>query len=406
MYNYIILIFIVFFINSCTANKQHKSNIRQISNEINDVYRDSIFNGFAVSVVNNKKILYKNGFGYADISSNKNYTVKTIQNVASISKTLVGIALLKAQELGKLDIDDPINKYLPFTVYNPYYPNTEITIRQLATHTSSITDNKYYLSKDYYLKKDQNLNHLPLSFEDEQVFNDPDSIISLRTFLENLLSKDGIWNQYSYANNKPGTLYEYSNVGTSLAAYIVERSTGKSFQDFTKKYILRPLKMNNSGWDFSDVNFSKYSKLYLNPTTQLPFYKMITFPDGGFITSVNDLSKFLMELIKGYNGNGTILSTDSYKQYFKPQLNDSNFNNRNSNNPYNESYNVGIFIGFGYSGYVGHTGGDPGVLSIMFFNPETSIGRLMIFNTSFNDKKGNDLFYDIWDILDKYMLCK
>ncbi|MBP6155168.1 MAG: serine hydrolase, partial [Chitinophagales bacterium] len=139
MYNYIILIFIVFFINSCTANKQHKSNIRQISNEINDVYRDSIFNGFAVSVVNNKKILYKNGFGYADISSNKNYTVKTIQNVASISKTLVGIALLKAQELGKLDIDDPINKYLPFTVYNPYYPNTEITIRQLATHTSSIT---------------------------------------------------------------------------------------------------------------------------------------------------------------------------------------------------------------------------------------------------------------------------
>ena len=53
----------------------------------------------------------------------------TIQNVASVSKTIVGIALLKAQELGKLKLDEPINKYLPFKVFNPKFPNENITIR-------------------------------------------------------------------------------------------------------------------------------------------------------------------------------------------------------------------------------------------------------------------------------------
>jgi CubicO group peptidase (beta-lactamase class C family) len=129
---------------------------------------------------------------------------------------------------------------------------------------------------------------------------------------------------------------------------------------------------------------------------------MITFPDGGFITSVSDLSRFLTELIKGYNGSGTILSKKSYQEYFLPQLSVSNFIDRNERNPYSESYNVGIFVGYGYTGYIGHTGGDPGVLSMMFFDPKTNIGRIMIFNTNFSDKKGNDAFYEIWNLLEKY----
>jgi CubicO group peptidase (beta-lactamase class C family) len=69
----------------------------------------------------------------------------------------VGIALLKAQELGKLNLDDPIQKYLPFKVVNPNFSQIPITIRHLATHTSSILDNEFYLSKNYFLKPNQNL---------------------------------------------------------------------------------------------------------------------------------------------------------------------------------------------------------------------------------------------------------
>lgn len=160
--------------------------------------------------------------------------------------------------------------------------------------------------------------------------------------------------------------------------------------------------MNASGWNFNAINFSNYSKLYENPTTVLPFYGMISYPDGNFITSIHDLSLYLTELIRGYNGNGSILSKESFHEFYRPQLKAENFTDRNDQNPYDESYNVGIFIGFGYSGYIGHTGGDPGVASMLFFNPENSIGRILILNTSFSDQIGNNTFYGIWDKLEKY----
>lgn len=402
MKNFSILL-IYFTIISCSTSVSKIDNSKiLLTEEINKIYEQKKFNGFSVSIVDEKGTLYENGFGFSDIENNKKYTIKTIQNIGSVSKTFAGIALLKAQELGKLKLDDPIEKYLSFKVINPNFPESKITIRQLATHTSSIIDNEFYSSKNYYLKSNQNLDGLKMTFEDNQSFNPSDSLITLKTYLENVLTKDGEWNKNSFSANKPGTIYEYSNVATALAAFIIENATGQSYDQFTEKYILKPLMMNNSGWKLDDVDFTKFSRLSENPTTPLPYYQLVTYPDGGFITNINDLSKYLTELIKGYNGNGTILTKESYTEYFKPQLSASNFTERNTKNPYNESYNVGIFMGFGHSGFIGHTGGDPGIMSIMFFDPKTNIGRIMIFNTNFSDKAGNKAFFDIWNAMEKY----
>lgn len=385
--------------------KQIQSDVQKdsLTTEITDFSKNGIFNGFTVSIVNEKGTLYQKGFGFADIENQKKYTDSTIQNIASISKTFVGLALLKAQEFGKLKLDDPINKYLPFKVVNPNFPYNEITVRHLATHTSSIADNEFYLTKNYYLKENQDLNGMNLVFDETQVFNPKDSVVSMEMFLFNLLTPKGKWNtEEIYTKNKPGDIYEYSNIGTTLAAFVLEKATGEKFDKFTAKHILKPLNMNASGWHFEDINFADYSNLYENSKTVLPFYSMVSYPDGNFITSINDLSLYLTELIKGYNGNGTILSKESYKEYFKPQLEAKNFIDRNDKNPYSESYNVGIFIGFGYTGFIGHTGGDPGVGSMMFFDPKNNIGRILIINTSFSDKTGNETFYGIWDKLEKY----
>lgn len=401
----LLLIFVYAALTSCNSLKVKpiQPHVKDsLNTEINALYQQGIFNGFAVSIVDDTSTLYQQGFGFSETKSKKAYTNHTLQNIASVSKTFVGIALLKAQELGKLHLDDPIQKYLPFKVANPNFPQTPITIRQLAAHTSSITDNEFYLSKTYYLKPDQNLIGAKLNFDDEQVFNPSGSIISMASFLENVLTENGKWNKNSFSTHQPGTIYEYSNVGTTLAAFIIEQATGQNFSDFTKQYILKPLKMNDSGWKFEEINFSAFSRLYENPQTVLPYYHSITYPDGGLITNINDLSKYLTELIKGYNGKGTLLTVESYKEYFKPQLTAQNFTERNEQNPYSESYNTGAFIGYGYTGFIGHTGGDPGVMSIMFFDPKNNLGRIMIFNTNFSDKKGNDVFYGIWNVLEKY----
>ncbi|MBF6643902.1 serine hydrolase domain-containing protein [Chryseobacterium indologenes] len=399
MIRIIFFVFSLLALNSCSASKNTKI---ALTKEISSIYDKKKFNGFAVSIVNREGALYQNGFGWADAAAQKKYTTKTVQNIGSVSKTFVGIAMMKAQELGKLKLDDPIDQYLDFKVANPKFPEVKITIRQLATHTSSIVDNEFYGSRNYYLKAGQNLQGVKMTFEDDQTFNASDSLISMRTYLENVLTENGKWNKESFSENSPGSIYEYSNVGTALAAYIIERATGQSFRDFTRQYILEPLKMKDSGWKFEEIDFSKYSRLYESPSVPLPYYELITYPDGGFITNVNDLGKYLSELIRGYNGKGKLLTDASYKEYYKPQLSESQFTERNTKNPYNESYNVGILMGFGYTGYIGHTGGDPGTMSMLFFDPKTGLGRIMILNTNFSDKEGNKVFFEIWNALEKY----
>ncbi len=244
MIRIIFFVFSLLALNSCSASKNTKI---ALTKEISSIYDKKKFNGFAVSIVNREGALYQNGFGWADAAAQKKYTTKTVQNIGSVSKTFVGIAMMKAQELGKLKLDDPIDQYLDFKVANPKFPEVKITIRQLATHTSSIVDNEFYGSRNYYLKAGQNLQGVKMTFEDDQTFNASDSLISIRTYLENVLTENGKWNKESFSENSPGSIYEYSNVGTALAAYIIERATGQSFRDFTRQYILEPLKMKDSG---------------------------------------------------------------------------------------------------------------------------------------------------------------
>ena len=347
-------------------------------------------------------MLYQNGFGVSDISNDAPYSENTLQNIASVSKTLIGIALLKAQEMGKLNLDDPISKFLTFDVKNPDFPDQAITIRHLATHTSSITDGDIYGEKSYILKSPRDSIQSD-SIRIPEEFNPPSDHTSMQVFLESLLSEKGKWySQEVFLNETPGQLFEYTNLGATLAALVLEAATGEKYSEFTKKHILEPLKMESSGWYFDEIDFSRHTKLYASKTEQIPFYSLITYPDGGLITSISDLSKYLVELIRGYSGNGTLLTEASYSELYKLQLGDENFEERDAESPYNDEYNFGIFIGFSAQDYVGHTGGDPGVSSFMFFNTKNKIGRILLINTDLTSDEGVQQFFSIWDKLEEY----
>jgi len=372
---------------------------KKLTKDLEKIYLQDKLNGFSVAIVNQDEILYTKGYGYSDVQENKKYTENTIQNIASISKTFIGVALLKAQELGKLNLDDPINKHLPFEILNPLYPETEITIRHLANHTSSILDGKKYWNNTYILKDSRKKSKGKIIGN----FNSPDINIDMGTFLEKILSKNGKWySKKNFNKYKPGKRFKYSNIGASLAAFIIENVTGESFSEFTKKHIFKPLEMSNSGWHYNDIDFSKHSKLYFNKKTELAFYNLITYPDGGLMTSSSDLGKYLSELISGYCGKGEILNTESYKKLFTPYLTDKNFIERNES-AYNDEYNMGIFMGISAQEQIGHTGGDPGVSTYMFFNTKTKIGKILIVNTSLENEKGAvKEFLDIWKKLEEY----
>ncbi|MEM9051322.1 MAG: serine hydrolase domain-containing protein, partial [Bacteroidota bacterium] len=100
----------------------------------------NILPGFAVSIFKADTILFEKGYGYSNIEEKSPYTPESIQIIASATKTLVGVSLMKAVENGSLKLDDNINNYLPSSVINPNYPDEVITPRMLASHTSSISD--------------------------------------------------------------------------------------------------------------------------------------------------------------------------------------------------------------------------------------------------------------------------
>ena len=254
-----------------------------------------------------------------------------------------------------------------------------------------------------YVLKDKIDSTLTKSENIPQSFNPNDTKITLSEFLKNYLYDKGKWyNKNAFSTYKPGQLFEYTNVGASLAAYIIEIVSERSYSDFTTEYILNPLEMDNSGWNYEDINFDNASILYSNPETQVPYYSLITYPDGGFITTINDLGKYLREIIKGYSGNGTLITQNSYTELFKKQLKGENFKERNANNPYNDEYNIGIFMGFSAMNNIGHTGGDPGVSSLMFFNTEEKIGRILLVNTNIENQEGVNAYYGIYDKLEEY----
>jgi hypothetical protein len=104
--------------------------------------------------------------------------------------------------------------------------------------------------------------------------------------------------------------------------------------------------MNSTGWSLADVDITKHSRLYRNDNSVLPFYTAITYPDGMLISSSSDMAKYLVELIKGYSGEGVLLEKESYQELFTEQLKETNFDERNASNPYNGDYSPAIFIGF------------------------------------------------------------
>jgi CubicO group peptidase (beta-lactamase class C family) len=380
--------------------------------KINSIYADSLtaaitklhatgkFNGLGVAVVDTAGIRYEKGFGLMNVHSKKSYTPETVQNIASISKTFIGIALMKAQEMGLLSLDDPINFHLPFEVNNPHFPTDTITIRQLASHTSSILDTDVYGEKAYVLKEEVADS---LTTMVEEVLNPPSSKLSMAEFLPQILSEDGMY--YSkdvFIKARPGSKFEYSNIGATLAAYVLESASGIPFDQFTMKHIIEPLGMKSTGWSFDTIDMDHHSVLYSDPQTAIPLYELITYPDGGLRSSIHDMGLYLTELVRAKGGKGSLLTAESYREYFRPVLDDSHFEERDAEFPYNDEYNMGVFMGHSGTGYIGHTGGDPGISSFMFFDPESSLGLFMMMNTSINDEEGVKQLFGTMEALEYF----
>ena len=170
--------------------------------------------GGAVLLVKDNKVIYKKGFGIEDVTTQKLITTETLFNVGSISKTFVAFGILKLAKEGKLSLEDNLYKYFPD--FKNEMIAKKVKLYHLLTHTSGIPDSRPVKEQhDFYLTAKDEENFAPLKHTDALQF-------------------------------EPGTKYKYSNPAFNGLALIIEKVTGKKWQDYIKGIIFKPSGMATS----------------------------------------------------------------------------------------------------------------------------------------------------------------
>lgn len=349
----------------CLATTAMKA--QNIDDSIKLKMKEGGFVGVGAAILVNKKVVWAKGYGYADKDKMIPFTPNTIMNIASISKTFTAVCIMRAVEEGKLLLDEDINIYLPFKVVNPYFPAKKITVRNLANHTASIVDRSPIYDSSYYYGGD--------------------SPTPLGDFLKEYFDTTGkYYSKTNFLNAKPGTKNEYSNIGAGLAGYIVERVTGKKLNDYSKDVIFKPLHMDNSGWFISEINRTKHSKLYIkngHATDSIALYGLTTYPDGGVRTSIKELSVYLTWMLMNLQTNKPqVLTQKSTKEMTINQIFWDNADNGEK---------------------VGHSGGDPGIGTEMYYYPLKNVGVILFVNTDVN-QSNHQSYSDLYMQLYNYAL--
>ena len=361
------------------------NNLPQIDEFIIQKMESDHLPGVAACIVKNGELFWSKGYGRADIERNIPMTPDSIQNVASISKTITTTAIMQLWEKGRFQLDDDINKYLSFSVHNPFNPNIPITFKHLLTHTSSIKDGSAYVES--YSR------------------GDPD--ISLKNWIKEYLTPNGTYynKEENYFNLKPGEKWNYSNVSFGLLGVLIEEISNKSFADFCKEHIFLPLDMQESAWYLSELDISKHvvPYAYVEEGQYFPFlmrdeinkgksskegffphclYSFPNLPDGLLRTSVNQISHFLIAYINnGSYNNKRILKESTVKNILSPQINKSELPKWLNNQGF--SWFEVIRLDNSKSVWE-HSGDDPGVSTIMSFCPYDGNGTIVFTNTSTN----------------------
>ncbi|KRT17876.1 hypothetical protein ASU31_00860 [Pedobacter ginsenosidimutans] len=340
--------------------------------------------GLSAAIIVKGKIVWMKGFGYADKELRKPFTPNTIMNIASITKTITGVCVMKAVEEGKLSLDADINTYLPFKVINPHFPDEKITLRNLGTHTSGIMDRSPVYENSY--------------------FYGGDSPVALEDFLRSYFDVNGeLYSKDNFLNYKPGTFWEYSNIATGLAGYIVERVTGIGLNVYSRNNIFKPLGMKNTGWFSTEINMGAYSKGYdkQGDTLKLiPYFGVPTYPDGGVRTSVAELSKYFITLLGDgqYHGKRILKrsSIDSMQRYqFSSGHKPENLNL--------SSKNAGLFWATKDGGRkIGYGGTDPGVKTEMLADLDKEVAVVLFSNTSLNNRDFIKYYVGVFNELFQY----
>jgi CubicO group peptidase (beta-lactamase class C family) len=321
----------------------------ELQNEINNILNDYKGLSAGIALISKDKPDWIVGLGNSDSKKSQPISENTIFRTASISKMFVALAILKLHEGGQLKLEDRIKDIVPEVEFeNPWEDTNPIRIVHLLEHTTG-WDESHLVERMH--------NH-----------NSP---ISLKNALEfHPHSRKSRW--------VPGSRMSYSNSGFSVAAYIVEKTSGIPYEKFVYENILKPLKMNHSTF-FNDSLYQKWGAPTFNWAMKKVDYKNELYrPSAAMNSSPKDMAQILKLLL--YRGSIDSLNLFDEKSILRMEVTQST-----------SGAQEGLELGYGlgnfttvYNGFVyhGHDGAMDGGLSQLAYLPEHGIGHLLLLNAN------------------------
>jgi CubicO group peptidase (beta-lactamase class C family) len=297
--------------------------------------------GTQLAISRNGKIIFSKAWGMADLEHNVPLATESITEAGSVSKQFTAAAILLLEQQGRLSLEDDVRKHIPEL---PDYGYT-ISLRQMMQHKSGIKDWGAIVS----------IAGWPRS---TKTYNNDDALYVIA-------------NQKTL-NHKPGDEFLYSNSNYNLMAIIVQRVSGMSLAEFTRKYIFEPAGMKHTQWrdNFKRIVPNRamaYSRSGTGYQTNMP--NEYVYGNGGLLTTAEDLVTWCDHYLSGKFGIPSLLPKQIATNPF--------------NNGLMHSYAAGLFTGE-YRGwkYVSHDGATAGYRANLDAYPELGLAIAWLSNTS------------------------
>ncbi|MFF2178404.1 serine hydrolase domain-containing protein [Lysinibacillus sp. NPDC058147] len=301
--------------------------------------------GASIAIVHKNDIFYSKSWGVTGESGEK-VTAETPFVVGSISKSLTGLAIMRLVDAGIIQLDDPVQKYMPWFTLKDKQAASQITIKHLLTQTSGIST------------------YSGLAISDKES-ND------LSAIKENVESLSNV-----KLTAAPGEKHQYSNANFSILGALIEEVTKQPFSEYMEEQVFSPLGMKNAAANSSMA----YEKGYLSGYQSWlghPVKSSVNYDNGGtpygYITaSASDLVQYIKLL--SHHEHNNFLSKNALNLYISPFVQTSQY----------RYYGLGVRISYPESKeeMIWHSGSNPDARSEVFYLPETDWGGVILTNKS------------------------
>ena len=307
--------------------------------------------GMSAAIVHDQKILWSGGSGLADTATNRAATADTLYSICSVSKLFTSIAVMQLRDEGKLALEDPLAKHLPWFTMKAAEGGRDATLLGALTHSAGLpreADYPYWTGEFDFPTREK--------------------------IIERIGAQEPLYPSDRY--------FQYSNLGLTLAGEVVSARAQKPYDQYIRERILDPLGLDATYPEIPLTEKGKrlaqgYSAKRRDGTrVALPLFQTRGIaPAAGFASTANDLARFAMWQFRNRDAKSdAVLDPRSLREMYRPHFVDPDFE---------------TFWGVGFATWkdgnhvmVGHGGSCPGYRTAFSLDPEKKVGLVVMANAN------------------------